>query len=484
MSHVMRLVCAVICCLLLTNSLNYCKGATTVKEVVVQIDNAQEDVSSEGLVEVTYSKEREEHIINIKGIGDITKEVDKALREGGTIRISGGIGVVSQPLVIYKDNTHIIVDNNTILKWSHPSYGVILRTVYTVNKKTILNNISVEGGIWEMGGANKNTGGPPAIMMIGVNNLRVSNITMYDPYKFFFGFGGIDGFEISNISMYLRNATIAGKDGLHFAGGVRNGTVSNIRGNATDDLVALNFGGDIVGDDSKSEMMSVGDSYNVTVKNVFSENARQAVRFLADDVYKCTDITIDGVYGVVKNHSCISISGWMYKGHTAEFGNISLSNIHVQTPNTIDDGYEEWHTPVVLVGNHWNGIVPCRIKKLTIEGCVVTQSPGMIQTPVRILGNSTIDSLTIDGLIVNTTEGVDLGKRSVLDLGSNGQKAIVKNLIIRNSYIEKAKNPFGSLININDNGSSINRTIIQDNHVGTLLPQKSNKTVLKNNTIL
>lgn len=484
MSYIMRLVCAVICCFLLTNSLNYCKGATAVKEAVVQDNKEQEAVSSDGLVEVSYSKERGEHIINIKGICDITKEVDNALRAGGVIRISGGIGLISQPLVIYKDNTHFIIDNNTILKWTHPSYGVILRTVYTVNKKTILNNISVEGGIWEMGGANNNTGGPPAVMMIGVKNLRVSNITMYDPFKFFFGFGGIDGFEISNITMYLRNTLIAGKDGLHFAGGVRNGTVSNIRGNTTDDLVALNFGGDIVGDDSKSEMMSVGDSYNVTVKNVFSENARQAVRILADDVYKCTDITIDGIYGVIKNHSCISISGWMYKGHTAEFGNITLSNIHIQTSNTIDDGYEAWHTPVILIGNHWDGIVPCRIKNLTIEGCVVTQSPGMIQTPVRILGNTTIDSLVIDGLIVNSIDAVDLSERSVVDIGSKGQKALIKSFTLRNSYIEKTKTPFKSLINYEDKNSIIKQSNIIDNYVGTVLPKKTGKMVLKNNTIL
>lgn len=481
MSYIMRLVCAVICCFLLTNSLNYCKGATAVKEAVVQDNKEQEAVSSDGLVEVSYSKERGEHIIHIKGICDITKEVDNALRAGGVIRLSGGIGLISQPLVIYKDNTHFIIDTNTILKWTHPSYGVILRTVYTVNKKTILNNVSVEGGIWEMGGANKNTGGPPAIMMIGVKNLRVSNITMYDPYKFFFGFGGIDGFEISNITMYLRNTSIAGKDGLHFAGGVRNGTVSNIRGNTTDDLVALNFGGDIVGDDSKSEMMSVGDSYNVTVMNVFSENARQAVRLLADDVYKCTDITVDGVYGVVKNHSCISISGWMYEGHTARFGDITLSNIHVQTPNTIDEGYEAWHSPIILIGNHWNRIVPCYIKSLTINGCVVTQSKGMLQTPIRVVGNTIIDSLLIDGLIVNTIGELDLGKHSVIDIGHSGQNAKIKNLTLTNSYIERASIPFEALIRIENKGSVVENAKIFNNFQGTVIPKNSRRFEVKNN---
>lgn len=483
MSHIMRLVCAVICCLLLTNSLNYSKGATAVKGSVVQANNEKEAASSDGLVEVSYSKERGEHIINIRGICDITKEVDNALRAGGVIRISGGVGLISQPLVIFKNNTHIIVDKNTILKWVHPTYGVILRTVYTVDKKTILDDISVEGGIWEMGGANINVGGPPAIMMLGVTNLRVTNMTVYDAYKFFFGFGGINGFEISDITMYLRNTSIAGKDGLHFAGGVCNGTITNIRGNTTDDLVALNFGGDVIGN-SESDMMYVGDSYNVKVSNVFSENAWQAIRLLSDDIFKCTDITIDGVYGIVKNHSCISISGWMFQGHIAQFGNITLSNVHVQTNNIIKDDCEEWHTPIIMVGNHWKGVVPCRIRNLTIKGCVVTQSSGMIQTPIRVLGNTTIDSLVIDGLIVNSTDDVSLEGRSVVDIGNKGQKSIVKNLVFKNSFIDKTIIPFDSLIRVEKKNSAVKKSIIENNCVGTSLPKSSLNTVLKNNITL
>ena len=421
--------------------------------------------------------------IQFKGVEDITDIVSTSLRKGGTIRVTGGVGIISQPLVFYKDNTHLIIDKNTILKWSHPTYGVILRTLYTVDKKTILNNISVEGGIWEMGGADKNVGGPPAIMMIGVKNLKVKDITMYDPFKFFFGFGNIDGFEISSITMNLRNTSIAGKDGLHFAGGVRNGLISNIRGNTTDDLVALNFGGDIVGDGGENgngDMMAVGDSYNVAVKDIYSDNAMEVIRLLADDNHKCTDITIDGVYGAVKNHSCISISGWMYEGHTAKFGDIVLSNIHVQTPSTIDEGYSAWHTPIVLVGNHWNRIVPCTVKSLTINGCVVTQSKGMLQTPVRVIGNTTIDSLTIDGLIVNSLEDVDLSGFSVIDIGHPGQKAKIKNLTFTNCYIEKTAVPFDSLIHATK-GSVVERARINNNTVGTILPKKSRRVIVKNN---
>lgn len=425
--------------------------------------------------------------ISFKGVEDITEEVSTALRRGGNIRVTGGVGIISQPLVFYKNNTHLVIDKNTVLKWTHPTYGVILRTLYTVDKKTILTNIAVEGGIWEMGGADKNVGGPPAIMMIGVKNLKVSDIVMYDPFKFFFGFGNIDGFEISNITMSLRNTLIAGKDGLHFAGGIRNGVVSNIRGNTTDDLVALNFGGDIVGDGGESgygDMMAVGDSYNVIVKDVYSDNAMEAVRLLADDIHKCTDIAIDGIYGTVKNHSCISISGWMFEGHTANFGDISLSNIHVQTPNTTDEGYESWHTPVVLVGNHWNRIVPCTIKSLTINEFVVTQTKEMVQTPIRVVGNTTIDSLLIDGLIVNTIGDVDLENRSVIDIGHYGQTAKIKNLTLTNSYIERGAKPFEQLIKIENKGSEVVKARIINNSVGTVMPKKTRRIVLKNNRSL
>lgn len=439
------------------------------------------DPEDEALMNISDS---DVYTIQIKNVEDITKKVSAALRKGGTIKISGGIGIISQPLVISKDNTHLIVDDGTILKWTHPTYGVILRTIYTNDKKTILNNVSVEGGIWEMGGADYKAGSNPAMMFVGVNNLRVSNITMYDPFKFFFGFGGIDGFDISNITMTLRNTEILGKDGLHFAGGVRNGIISNIRGNTTDDLVALNFGGDIDGGIEKNQMMYQGDSYNVRVTDVYSDNSMEAIRLLADDMHKCTDIVIDGVYGIVSNHSCISISGWKFDGHTAEFGDITLSNIHVRTPNTTKSINEAWHTPIVLVGNHWNRIVPCTIKNLVIKGCIVTQSQGVIQTPVRVIGNTTIENLTIDGLIVNSTEDVDLSERSVIDVGYEGQNARVKNLIIKNSNIEKAAKPFSKLINIENEGSVVEKATIMNNFVGTSLPKKTRNIVLKNNKSL
>lgn len=470
-------LCGFIAVLLLGEFKCYSRDLPLTSTTTSQKENTQEE-------SLSYDSNGDVNTIQIKNVEDITKKVSAALRKGGTIKITGGIGIISQPLVISQNNTHLIIDDGTILKWTHPTYGVILRTIYVNDKKTILDNISVEGGIWEMGGADYKAGGNPAVMMVGVTNLRVSNITMYDPFKFFFGFGGIDGFEISNITMNLRNTDILGKDGLHFAGGVKNGTISNIRGNTTDDLVALNFGGDIDGGIEKSQMMFQGDSYNVTVTNVYSDNSMEAIRLLADDIHKCTDITIDGVYGTVNSHSCISISGWKFDGHTAIFGDITLSNIHVRTSNTVKSSSEAWHTPIVLVGNHWNRIVPCNIKSLTIKGCVVTQSEGMIQTPVRVLGNSTIETLTIDGLIVNSTEDVDLSKRYVVDVGHAGQNARIKNLIIQNSYIENAAKPFASLINVESEGSVVEKTTIINNFIGTSLPKKSRKVVLKNNKSL
>lgn len=61
--------------------------------------------------------------INVKDYGalgngiDYTKEIQKALNEGGNIYIPKGEYLISSPLVIYK-NTHIRMDKDTILQRS------------------------------------------------------------------------------------------------------------------------------------------------------------------------------------------------------------------------------------------------------------------------------------------------------------------------------------------------------------------------------
>ena len=61
--------------------------------------------------------------INVKDYGalgngiDYTKEIQKALNEGGNIYIPKGEYLISSPLVIYK-NTHIRMDEDTILQRS------------------------------------------------------------------------------------------------------------------------------------------------------------------------------------------------------------------------------------------------------------------------------------------------------------------------------------------------------------------------------
>jgi len=325
---------------------------------------------------------------------DITAEVQAGLNAGGVVKIyGGGTGYISQTLIIKKDGTHIIVDDNTTLKWTHPNYAVMLRTLGGAYKwdhpmvgKIILDEISIEGGIWDLGGSGYNKGANPGFLIVDATHVKLKGLKVLDAWKFFFGFGALDDFEISDITMHLRNTSIAGKDGLHFAGGIRNGIISNIRGNTTDDLIALNFGGDVVGDDSTNYMIRMGDSYNVTVKDIYCNGAWEAVRILADDMYKCTGITIDGIYGKVPREHCVSISGWQYKGHTAKVGTVSISNVHVYGSNIDHPNFANWKNPLIVLGNPWKGVVHCDIDSLILRNINVVESEGHIQTPVRVMG--------------------------------------------------------------------------------------------------
>ena len=450
------------------------------------------------LAEANYSevttqavgKETQVHVG--KRARDITAEVQAGLNAGGVVMIyGGGTGYISQTLIIKNSGTHIIVDDNTTLKWTHPDYAVMLRTVGGAYKwdhpmvgKSILEDISIEGGIWDLGGSEFSKSANPGFLIVDATHVKLKDMKVFDAWKFFFGFGGLDDFEISDITMHLRNTSIAGKDGLHFAGGIRNGIISNIRGNATDDLIALNFGGDVVGDDSTNYMIRMGDSYNVTVKDIYSNGAWEAVRILADDMYKCTDITIDGIYGNVPREHCVSISGWKYKGHTAKVGKVTISNMHVYGTNMDIPNFQNWNNPLIAVGNPWNGVVHCDIDSLILRNINVVESEGHIQTPIRVMGDVTVNTLIVDGLTTTPDESVDLTGYAIIDIGDTWDDAhisTVNNLIFTNSYIAKHSKPFDGLVKIQNKRSSLNKATVSDNVLGIELPKKSREYTVSNN---
>lgn len=425
---------------------------------------------------------------------DITSEIQAGLDAGGVIRIyGGGIGNISKTLIIKNSNTHIVVDDNTILKWTHPSYAVMLRTVGGAYKwdspkvgGKILDNISIEGGVWDLGGRNYNSSANPGFIIADATHVKLKSMKIIDAWKFFFGLGDLDDFEISDITLHLNNTSIAGKDGLHFAGGIRNGIISNIRGNTTDDLVALNFGGDVVGDDKTNYMIRVGDSYNVAVKDVYCNGAWEAVRILADDIHKCTDITINGVYGYVKKEHCISISGWKYKGHTAKVGSVIISNVHACGTNTNSRNTINWKNPMIMLGNPWNGVVHCDIDSLTVKNINVMETEGHIQTPIRIIGDVTVNTLIVDGLILTPDANTDLTGYAVIDIGYSENESLVStvnNLVFVNSHIAGHDKPFDGLIKIENNKSSLKRAIISNNTIGIKLPRASKNYRISNNVL-
>lgn len=441
---------------------------------------------------VTQALGKETKVLVGKRSRDITAEVQDGLNKGGVVKIyGGGTGFISQTLIIKNSGTHIIVEDNTILKWTHSDYAVMLRTVGGAYKwdhpmvgKNILEDISIEGGIWDLGGSENSNSANPGFLIVDAQHVKIKGMKVLDAWKFFFGLGGLDDFEISDITMHLRNTSIAGKDGLHFAGGICNGIISNIRGNTTDDLVALNFGGDVVGDDATNYMIRMGDSYKVVVKDVYSYGAWEAIRILADDMHKCTDITIDGIYGNVQREHCVSISGWKYKGHNAKVGKVTISNVHVFGTNTDNPNFANWKNPLIAIGNPWNGVVRCDIDSLTLRNVNVVESEGHLQTPIRVMGDVTVNTLIVDGLTSTPDEGVDLTGYAVIDIGDTWDDAhisTVNNLIFINSYIAKHSKPFDSLVKIQNKRSSLKKATVSDNVLGIELPKKTRVYTVSNN---
>lgn len=138
--------------------------------------------------------------INVKDYGalgngiDYTKEIQKALNEGGNIYIPKGEYLISSPLVIYK-NTHIRMDEDTILQrsgsvtinqqaTSPELYTSGPYAIFTNGEKTDVyydyngnGNISISGGVIDCNGENEDTPSN-GICFAHAKNIHISNITI------------------------------------------------------------------------------------------------------------------------------------------------------------------------------------------------------------------------------------------------------------------------------------------------------------------
>ena len=137
-----------------------------------------------------------------------------------------------------------------------------------------------------------------------------------------------------------------------------------------------------------------------------------------------------------------------------------------------------------MLGNPWKGVVHCDIDSLILRNINVVEMEGHIQTPVRVMGDVTVNTLIVDGLTSTPDKDADLTGYAVIDIGDSVNEthvSTVKNLVFVNSYIAKHGKPFDGLVKIQNPKSSLKDADIRDNVLGIELPKASKEYRISNN---
>ena len=295
-------------------------------------------------------------------------------------------------------------------------------------------NISIEGGIWDMNHNNqwpnpyhfKDTNGQYYFEKIGVKfrdwdytrnltslirgaysgmcmrfcrikNFTLKNLTLKNPVVYGAQLGYIEDFTVKDIIFDYTEGSpkLWNMDGVHVEGYCKNGYISNLKGACHDDLVA------ITADDGL-----YGPIDNIVVENIYAYGSHSAVRLLSHG-YPVKNVTIKNVFGSYYVY-CIGLT--KYHGPAEERGvmeNILIENVcacssvgtkdvaggknnfiwvqkgvdveNLQIKNVCRDEYT-YPTPTIKIDEGAN------VNRLKIENVIIKNRTGEEMQPLNIDG--------------------------------------------------------------------------------------------------
>jgi len=215
---------------------------------------------------------------------------------------------------------------------------------------TYSENISIDGGIWDMNHSNqepnpyhfpdkngetyydkvkkigydKTTSKVfPAIYsghcfrFCNIRRLVIKNIVIKNPVVYGVHLACIEDFDVSDIFFDYTEGSpkLWNMDGIHVEGYCKNGTIKNLKGACHDDLVALTC------DDGL-----YGPIKNITIDGIFAEHSHSAVRLLSHGI-PLENIKISNVFGSYYVY-CIALTNYYVKeGEYGIMKNIIIDNV-------------------------------------------------------------------------------------------------------------------------------------------------------------
>ena len=266
--------------------------------------------------------------------------------------------LIGETLRIHSNQT-LRLDRSALVRLKPNAAKVMLSNI---SHETGNENISVEGGIWDMDNLNQplteyqqmRKGKPSyeesyyaGILMRfnNVKNLRLASLTLKDPVTFGMQLGRLRQFTIEDI-VFDYNLKRSNMDGVHLNGDCRWGFIRNLTGATNDDLLALNA------DDGGWAEMTRGPIEDISAEGIFAENGYTAVRLLSAG-------------SPIRRVKLANIFG-SYRVNVVSFTN---HNVHPGAPSTFED--------------------------VTIDGVFASKAGDGKQSPIWIASPAKIGSLTI-----------------------------------------------------------------------------------------
>lgn len=275
-------------------------------------------------------------------------------------------------------------------------------------------NISVEGGIWNLNNKEQSPNplsvGMEATSFTGtsffcgmiflfynVHNLKVSSLTFKDPSTYAMLIDKVSYFNIQDLTFDFNdgNRWQSNMDGVHVCGNCHHGNIENLFGTCYDDIVALN-----------SEEGSRGPITDITVKGIYTDKSYSAVRLLgASPAASLKNIHISDIYGTFY-HFVIGFMDYYNRGARGVFENITIDNVYASKSDRALVKF-----PIVFRYRRY-GIIDIDgkidVKNLRLEN--VHREEFIDNTPtVLVSENTTVDNFILNNITsVNRTDKGDM----------------------------------------------------------------------------
>lgn len=254
--------------------------------------------------------------------------------KGMTIVFPDGRYLIDDSLIIYSNTKLQLSKNAEIFLMNGVSLGQRTGNTYLSkhlikNHQTLgLQNIEIEGGIWNGNGVNQDWDSMRGIRLNDVVGLKIHDLKIKEVNGWGICHFNCNNFHIYNIELDQMlpfevpvYGTARNSDGI--TGTSSNGIIENIKGYCNDDIVALNAGNILYPIQSDIE--------NVIIRDIISTPKNGQYTWHAPSLYgtglcKCKNITIDNVSGIFTNG--FYFSAFMLNDVYGGLENINIANVN------------------------------------------------------------------------------------------------------------------------------------------------------------